>query len=269
MYQDILYEVDDPVATITINRPDRLNAFTRHTLGEIRDAVETAGADPDVVGIVITGEGRGFCAGLDAEDLTQATEEGAAGQKARALPPEETPGLFSYLLKIQKPVIAAVNGPCAGGGFVMACLCDIRFASPSAAFVTVFSKRGLIAEHGITWALPRLIGQGRAMDLLWSSRKVGGEEAARIGLVEFLTGDDDLLASAQDYVRDLAANASPASMADTKRMIYEHFGQEYDPAFRDAAATILPSLERPDAAEGVASFVERRPPAFPRLGAKA
>ncbi len=265
MYDDILYAIDDPVAIITLNRPDRLNAFTYKTLDELKDAVLKAQADPAVVGIVITGAGRGFCAGLDAVTLAESAGPGAS-RKVAAADPDETPGLFSYLLDVEKPVIAAVNGVAAGGGFVLVALCDIRFAAPEAVFTSVFSKRGLISEHGTSWILPRLLGAGRALDLLWSSRKVGAEEALRIGLVEFVTGSDDLLDQARAYIVDLAENVSPASMRETKRLVYSHMGLGYDPALRETHEAMRASLKRADAKEGVDSFVERRPPDFPRIG---
>lgn len=265
MYEDIIYEVTDPVAVIRLNRPDRLNAFTYRTLAELRDAVEKAAADKAVVGIVITGEGRGFCAGLDAETLAETAAAGKSSNN-RVADTTEVPGLFTYFLAVDKPIVAAVNGVAAGGGFVLAALCDVRFASAEAAFTTVFSKRGLISEHGTSWILPRLLGPGRALDLLWTSRKIGGEEAARIGLVEYLVDHGDLLQSAKTYIEDLAANVSPASIRDTKHLVYNHLGLGYKPALREANELTEQSLSRVDVTEGVQSFVERRPPNFPRLG---
>ena len=260
---EIEVETVDPVCTIRLDRPERLNALTNTMLRELRDAVDAAAANPAVVGIVITGNGRGFCSGLDAGVLTEAT---AAGSSIRPqLAEGALPGLFSYLLRVPKPVIAAVNGACAGGGFVLAALCDLRFASTEAFFTTVFSKRGLIAEHGTTWVLPRLIGTGRALDLLWSSRRVGASEAARMGLVECVTEPDAVVSAAQEYIRELAANVSPASLADTKRLVNAHWGTNYPEALAEIDEVQYAALDRPDAAEGAASFVERRVPNFPRL----
>jgi len=265
MYDHLLYEVHDPVATITLNRPDQLNAFTYAMLAELRNAIESAAGDPAVVGIIITGAGRGFCAGLDAEVLAQASAPGQPDRE-KGVEDDELPGLFSYFLSIEKPIIAAVNGVAAGGGFVLAALSDIRFAGPDAAFTTIFSKRGLISEHGSAWILPRLMGAGRALDLLWSSRKINAEDAYAMGLVEFLTDGDDLLQQAGDYIRELAANASPASLRDTKRLVYDNLGMTYGPALQQAHGLQEASLLRADAVEGVKSFVERRPPNFDRLG---
>ena len=266
MPEHILCEVDDPVATITLNRPDALNAFTYAMLADLRAAIDAAAADPAVVGIVITGAGRGFCAGLDADVLAQASEPGQPNRQKQGVEDEDLPGLFTYFLSVEKPIIAAINGVAAGGGFVMAALSDVRFAGQSAAFTTIFSKRGLVAEHGSAWILPRLMGPGRALDLLWSSRKISAAEAHATGLVEYLVDDDALVGAAQGYVRDLAANVSPASLRDTKRLVYDNLGIEYGPALRQAHRLQEASLLRRDAVEGVQSFVERRPPSFDRLG---
>src|SRR5205807_8087121 len=150
-------------------------------LAEFRRTVDEAGRDPRVVGIVITGAGRGFCSGLDASALQETTTTGSSSRRETA----GVPGMFTWLLEVPKPVIAAVNGVAAGGGFVLAVMSDIRIASADASFTTIFSKRGLIAEHGTTWIVPRLIGAGRALDLLWTSRKIDADEAYRTGLVEY------------------------------------------------------------------------------------
>jgi enoyl-CoA hydratase/carnithine racemase len=262
----VLYEVDDPVAVVTLNRPEKLNALTYPMLAAFRAAIERAEADPRVVGIVVAGAGRGFCAGLDAEVLKQTTAPGAVRGVADPAS-AEVPGLFTYLLAIGKPVIAAVNGPAAGGGFVLAVMSDIRFASTAASFTTVFSKRGLVAEHGTSWILPRLLGAGRALDLLWSSRRVDANEALRLGLVDDVVEPDDLLARARRYIVELAAVASPGSLRDTKRLVYEHLGLGYPAALRDAERVQWAAIERPDAAEGAMSLIERRPASFTRLGA--
>ncbi|MCC6434186.1 MAG: enoyl-CoA hydratase/isomerase family protein [Acidimicrobiales bacterium] len=272
-YQDIVVHTADPVCVITLNRPEKLNAFTYRTLGELRRAVEAAAADPAVVGIVITGAGRGFSAGLDADTLAAVT--GAAG--AGEVPAEaavvgrgadgELPGLFSYLLQVPKPVVAALNGVAAGGGVVLAALCDVRIASVDASLTTVFLKRGLVAEHGTSWVLPRLLGPGRALDLLWTSRRIGAEEALAAGMVEHVVPAAELLERAVAYVREIAANASPAAVAATKRMVYEHLGLGYADALRDADREQWLALDGPDAAEGAAALLEKRPPRFGRLGA--
>ena len=175
--------------------------------------------------------------------------------------------MFTWLLSVPKPVISAVNGVAAGGGFVLAAMSDLRIASTAGSFTTIFSKRGLVAEHGTTWIVPRLIGTGAALDLLWSSRKIDASEAHRIGLVQQVVEPDALLDTARDYIKDLATNVSPASLADTKRLVYRHLGIDYEAALREADEIQYASLDRIDAKEGVAALLEKRPPDFPRLGA--
>lgn len=265
--KDILVELADPVAVIRLNRPDKLNALTYPMLAELRAAVDAAAANPAVVGIVITGEGRGFCPGLDAAVLAATTVSGR-GARAEAPASEELPGLFTYLLDIRKPVIAAVNGVAAGGGFVLAALCDVRFASTEASFTSIFTKRGLVAEHGTTWIVPRLVGVGRALDLLWTSRRIDAAEAERIGLVEYVVAPDALVAAATAYVAELADTVSPEAIADTKRMVYAHAGLGYPEALRDVDEVQWRAVARSDAREGANALIERRPPRFARLGAK-
>ena len=259
---EILVEVDDPVATITLNRPETLNALTYSMLTALREAIEGAARDPRVVGIVITGAGRGFCSGLDASALQKTTTVGSSSRPKS----DGVPGMFTWLLSIPKPVISAVNGVAAGGGFVLTVMSDLRIASTNGSFTSIFSKRGLIAEHGTTWIVPRLIGAGAALDLLWSSRKIDAAEAHRIGLVQQVVQPDDLLATARRYVVDLAENVSPASLADTKRLVYEGFGVRYPDALETVDGVQYAALDRVDAKEGAAALMEKRAPSFPRLG---
>ena len=149
---------------------------------------------------------------------------------------------------------------------MLATMCDLRFGGPGTRFTTVFSKRGLVSEHGVTWTTPRLVGLGRSLDLLWTSRMVDAEEAHRIGLLEFLV--DDPLAEAKEYIRTLAGTVSPTAMADTKRMVWDHAGLDVDTSLDDMAEVVQSQFGRPDVAEGVHSFLEKRPPEFPRLGSK-
>ena len=261
---DIEYELDDSIAIVRLNRPEKLNAFTFAMIERIRDAVERASADERVVAIIVTGTGRAFSAGLDAADLARSTK-GGTPSSARDAAPDELPALFSYLLRVPKPIIAAVNGVAAGGGFVLAMMCDLRFAESDASFTTVFSKRGLIAEHGTAWLLPRIVGTGRALDLLWSSRRFDAAEAYRIGFVDRLVPREKLIDETKAYLRELAANISPNSLAVIKSEVYRHWSLAMEPAFRDADDLMRAALKHPDAAEGVASFVERRPPRFRRV----
>ena len=255
-------EVVGPVGIVRLERPEKLNAITYRMIADLRTHVDAVAADERVVGIVIIGSGRGFCAGLDLEDLARTTQTGV-GSAPAAPDPAELPALFSYLLRVPKPVVAAVNGVAAGGGFVLAMMCDLRFAAATgASFTTAFSKRGLIAEHGTSWLLPRLVGTSRALDLLWSARCIDAAEAFRMGFVDRLVDDDALLDESCAYIRDLAANVSPRSMARMKALVHRGWSAPIDVALREVDAEMDDALSHPDAAEGVASFLQRRPPAF-------
>ena len=264
-YRDVELEIDDPVAVLRLNRPEKLNAFTYDTLREIRAAIDACASDRRVVGIVITGNGRGFCAGLDAAALAAVTaapnERREADRNDAALP-----GIFSYLLEVPKPVIAAVNGVAAGGGMILALMSDLRIASNDASFTTVFLKRGLIAEHGSSWLLPRLVGIGRALDLLWMSDRIDAATALKYGLVESVVAPAALLSTACDYVRKLAVTSSPAAIAETKRLLYRHVGTGYVEALREADASQWRFVASADAREGAAALLEKRAPKFTRLG---
>ena len=263
-YTDIELEIDDPVAVLRLNRPEKLNAFTYHTLGEIRRAIDACVVDTRVVGIVITGNGRGFSSGLDSQVLAAVTGQGKSST-AHA-DPEQLPGIFSYLLQVPKPVIAAVNGVAAGGGLILALMSDLRIASTAASFTTVFLKRGLIAEHGSSWLLPRLVGTGRALDLLWMSDRIDAATAHAMGLVEKLAEPEALLDVAKDYVRRLAATSSPLAIAETKRLLYRHLGVGYAEALREANVAQDRFVAADDAVEGAAALIEKRAPKFKRLG---
>src|SRR5215471_9677437 len=258
---NVITEIEDPVAIVRLNRPEKLNAFTFAMIEEIRSALNRAAADDGVVGIVITGNGRAFSAGLDAGDLRRSTQEGSPPPQTPP-EPDELPALFSYILRISKPVIAAVNGVTAGGGFVLAMMCDLRFASENASFTTVFSKRGLIAEHGTSWLLPRMVGVSRALDLLWSSRRIDAAEALRIGLVDRVVPLEGLMAAVEAYAADLAAHVSPRALAVIKGQAHRHLECGFDEAARGAEQLMGQALTHPDATEGAQSFIERRAPKF-------
>jgi enoyl-CoA hydratase/carnithine racemase len=188
---NVHYARDGRIGLIRLNRPAALNAFTAEMVADIRSAAKEAEADPEVIAIVITGTGKAFCAGFDGTSLTQVMND-PSSEPVTTLA-DETPALFSFLQQISKPVIAAVNGVAAGGGFVLAMMSDLRFASTSASFTTVFARRGLIAECGLGWLLPRIVGTSRALDLLLSARRVDAQEAYRMGLVDRAVPDEQLL----------------------------------------------------------------------------
>lgn len=273
-YQDIIYEVDNPVAVITLNRPEALNAFTRTMLAEIRHALAAAEQDEQVVGIVLTGAGRGFCPGMDMNALNAISGGEAAGQddisKLKADPGDAELGdnfqvTYSYFMSIRKPIIAAINGACAGLGLAIATMTDLRIVERSAKFSTAFSQRGLIAEHGISWTLPRLIGSGNALDLLWSARKFTGEEAKTLGLAEQLVDDGESLRAAIAYIKNLAASSAPKSLQVMKAQVYRHMNMQLGEAMRETNDWMAASLKRDDFKEGVRSFIEKRPPNFQRV----
>ena len=274
MYQDINYDVRAPVAIITMNRPDSLNAFTGRMLAEIRHALATAERNSDVIGMVLTGAGRGFCAGMDMNALNQMSsgaDEGGDDLSELAASPgnpdmgENFQVTYSYLLSVRKPLLAAINGACAGLGFAVAMLCDMRFVEQSARFSTAFSQRGLIAEHGLSWILPRVIGPSRALDLLWSARKFDGVEAERMGLVDRLVEDGASLDAAMAYIEELAASAAPNSLMVMKQQVYRHLNMPLGESMKETNTLMAESLSRSDFREGVRSFIEKRPPEFARL----
>lgn len=275
MYGDIAYAIDGPVATITLNRPDKLNATTPRMMAELRHALADAERNAGVAGVVLTGAGRGFCAGADMAGLQEIQREGRIGAEgAEGLEPAD-PGDkamgadfqrgLAYLMSVRKPVLAAINGPCAGYGFSLAMFCDLRFASESALFTTAFAQRGLVAEHGMSWVLPRLLGSARALDILWSGRKFDANEALQLGVVSRVLPPDQLLAEATAYLRELAERCSPASIMHMKQQIYQHMQKPLGEAMRETEALMAESVTWPDFKEGIASFMERRPPQFPPL----
>ena len=273
-YEEIIYEVSDPVATITLNRPAALNALTAKMLAEIRHAVAAAEQDKSVVGIVLTGAGRGFCPGMDMNAL-DSMSSGSGGARDDLSHLQASPGdadmgenfrlAYTYLMSVRKPIIAAINGACAGLGFAIATLADLRVVERQAKFSTAFSQRGLIAEHGVSWTLPRLIGSGNALDLLWSARKFNGEEAKEIGLAERLVETGEALATAQEYVRNLAASAAPVSLQVMKSQVYRHLNMPLGEAIAETNDWMAQSLTKDDFREGVRSFIEKRPPQFTRV----
>src|SRR5256712_14203676 len=275
MYEEIIYEVEDPVATITINRPEHLNALTARTQVELKHAMIAAERDERVVGIILTGAGRAFSAGADMRSLAEIAErrtvdrdDSLAQLEAECRGREVAPEFrvtWSFIPSLKKPVIAAVNGPCAGMSTAIATMCDLRFAAHRAVFTSSFSQRGLVAEHGLSWILPRLIGPAKALDLLWSARRVDAQEAERLGLVDRVVPGDELLATARGYIEDLARNSSPASIMIMKRQVYLHLMKPLHEAMEDTNRLMAESLTREDFREGVASFVEKRTPAFPRV----
>lgn len=277
-YEDLLYDVSDRVALITLNRPDRLNAWTGAMTASMRRAIGDAVADAGVRVIVVTGAGRGFCAGADM-NLLQELGGQPQGERVDRTHSDEGPGAampspsgidvaslyrqrYGYFLAAPKPIIAAINGPCAGLGLVVALYCDLRFASADAKFTTAFAQRGLIAEHGISWLLPRLVGSANALDLLLSARRFDGAEAERLGLVNRAFPAEALLGETMAYARALADTVSPRSMAMMKAQIHASPFQDFNTAIGIADRLMVESFACEDFREGVAHYVEKRAPRF-------
>jgi enoyl-CoA hydratase/carnithine racemase len=269
--QETQYHVADRVATITLNRPDKLNAWTSVMEGEVRAAISEAERDQNVRVIVLTGAGRGFCAGADISLLSsvatkgldsvqrtqvQSTADGGDGTR------KDFQKKYSYFPAITKPVIAAVNGPVVGLGLVIALYCDLRFASDAARFGTAFARRGLIAEYGMAWMLPRLVGHANALDLLFSARMIDAGEALRMGLVNQVFPQDAFHAKVREYAVDLASNVSPRSLRVIKRQVYDAMFLTLAESFEISEQEMLASLRCDDFKEGVAHFVEKRAPVF-------
>ena len=252
--QPVLYDVADGVAIVTLNRPDKLNAWSRDLETAYAEALDRAGADPDVRVVVVTGAGRGFCAGADM-DMLQGLSSGQGGA-SHVKPHHE------FEPAVPKPVIAAINGACAGLGLVHAALCDIRFAAAGAKFTSSFARRGLIAEHGVAWLLPRIVGFSRAMDILVSGRVFLAEEAERMGLVDRVVAPERLLDETLAYARELATWCSPASMKDIKEQLWHETGGSIADNVAAANRRMVASFERPDFKEGVDSYVQKREPRF-------
>lgn len=281
-YEQILYEVQDRIATVTLNRPERLNAWTPVMEREVRDAMTEATADEEVRVIILTGAGRGFCAGADLAGLNQASQNPAKSNtlaeriavtraEAYASGPIkgglDLPQAFSYrhayFPTVPKPIIAALNGPTAGIGLVVTLYADIRFASQAAIFTTAFARRGLVAEHGIDWILPRIVGLPNAIDLLLSARTITAEEALQMGLVNKVFAQESFMQDVRAYALDLARLVSPRSMRVMKHQLFRAQNLDFGAALHASIPDVVESLASEDFHEGVAHFLERRAPNFP------
>ena len=263
----VIYEVTPSgVAVLTLNRPDRLNTWGGDIATAFYAGLDRAEADPAVRVIVLTGRGKAFCAGA---------QLGSMGTVAKSIEETDERKLASlvgdrqpyYLTSLRKPVIAAINGSCVGIGLTQALMCDIRFAAAGAKFAASFARRGLIAEYGVSWILPRLTGWGVALDLLLSGRTFLADEAADLGLVKEVVPPEQLMKRVLDYAEDIAQNCSPASMAVIKRQAYGDAMREVADASSRSDALLQQSLQRPDVIEGITSFLEKRAPSFPGLSA--
>lgn len=254
----VLRDRDGGVLVLTLNRPERNNAWTVELEQEYSDALTDAAADSDVRAIVVTGAGKSFCPGLDMQVLA---ESGRSGKPLT----EELRRPMTLARLVPKPVIAAINGACAGIGVIQACAADVRFAVRGAKIATSFTRRGLPAEHGLSWILPRMVGTGAAMDLLLSGRTITAEYAHEIRLVDRLCEPGTVLEEAVAYARDIAENCAPRALAAIKQQVWSDWERSYEQS-RLVSLDLVETL-RSDLEEGSASYVEKRPPRFVPLSA--
>jgi enoyl-CoA hydratase/carnithine racemase len=263
---EVLYQVQDGVAIITLNRPKRGNAYTPKMQELYFDAIDRANDDVNVVAIVVTGSGNVFCVGADKDDLSDiqtGTTTTTSSTIKKKLTNRDTAQVQA--LEKDKPIVAAINGPVAGLGLVTALMCDVRFACKGVKFTTAFAKRGLVAEHGIAYVLPKIVGLSRALDLLMSSRVILTDEALSMGLINFVSSTpQQCLQDAIKYARDTGKLCSPAALAEIKKQIYTKPlspREDYDRAID----LMLRSFNHPDFKEGVGSLIEKRDPKFQGL----
>lgn len=251
----VLVRREGPVAVISFNRSEFRNSWSPDLENAYFDTLEQLAGDAEVKAAVLTGEGRDFCVGADMDGLnvTATTDEGkeVLGDRREIHP-----------LSFPKPLVCAIQGACAGIGLVQALMCDVRFSVPDATFTTAFSRIGLIAEHSISWLLPKHVGIGPSLDLLMSSRRFDGREAERLGLVNHLSEPGNVLSDAVAYAADLAERVSPTSMAIIKSQVYRHYTMDLVPSLDESDQLMMQTLSAPDFAEGVSSFMEKRSPRF-------
>jgi len=260
------YDVADGIATVTLHRPERMNAWTGRMHTEYRWLLAQADADPQVGAIIVTGEGRAFCAGADAKALEGHVAKGGydpgtpddLAEPGYGVRPEFD-AFFAYHFGLTKPIVAAINGPAAGVGFALACYCDLRFAAAGAKMTTAHGPLGLPAEYGLSWLLPRMIGLTRANDLLISSRKFLAEEALEMGLVNAVLPREQLLAHARGYVTDLLTRVAPSSLTATRHQIYADLHRTAAEAVVDSEQRLSAMMKSDDYREGVAAFIGKRP----------
>lgn len=273
-FTEIQYDAAGGLATVTLNRPDKLNAWTFTMEKEVQQAMAAAERDEAVRVILLTGAGRGFCAGMDLAQLghlagkrttVEELKTSLAGYTRgpqRADARDDFQRTYSYFPAILKPVIAALNGVTTGLGLVISLYCDLRIASDEAKFSTAFARRGLIAEHGLSWMLPRLVGHAHALDLLFTARTVDAAEALRIGLVNRVVPHEKFMETVRAYATELATMSSPRSLRIMKRQVYEALFQTLGEATDAANEEMFQSLVCDDFREGVAHFLQKRPPQF-------
>ena len=265
-YKVIEFKKRDQIATITLNRPDRLNAWTMRMHIEYRHALKAADEDAHVRAIIVTGNGRGFCAGADSRALEAVKKKGySSADKEELVWPgegisEDFRASFAYHYGLRKPVVAAINGPAAGVGLVIACYADIRFSAPGVKFTTSHGKLNFPAEYGLSWVLPRVIGLGRANDLLLTSRVFLSDEAFDVGLVNYLVPKDELMDRTTAYVKNMITSVSPRSLQETRHQIYKDLHRDVASSVEESERLIADMSKDEDFREGLDAYLEKRDP---------
>ncbi|MBV8360563.1 MAG: enoyl-CoA hydratase/isomerase family protein [Deltaproteobacteria bacterium] len=266
-FKDTTYHKSERIATITYNRPEKMNAWTPRMFEELHQAIDDAEKDLDIGAIIITGAGRAYCSGADMSGLNRmaqaADQPAAAGQPSSETQIEaDGMGRFAFMLSLKKPIIAAINGPAVGMGFANALYCDIRIASEKARMGLIFPRRGLAIEFGSSWLLPRIVGLANAVDLALTGRLIDAQEALRMGLVSRVVADGELMPAARALAADLATQCSPLGISYVKRFVYQHLYTDLATALRDEADSAGVMLHSQDFKEGVKAFLEKRAPKF-------
>lgn len=264
-YEEILYSVDGPVATITLHRPDKMNAFTNRMLKEIIDAFDRTDADDSVRAVIVTGSGKAFCAGADLSGGGETFAKGGSDVSAKSGVVRDGGGLVALrIFESKKPVIGAINGAAVGVGVTMTLPMDIRLASSAAKFGFVFAKRGIVPEAASSWFLPRLVGISQAAEWCYTGRIVSADDALAGRLVRSVHAPDDLLPAARAIAEEIAAGTAPVSVALTRQMLWRMLGADHPmQAHRVDSRAINSRGASADAREGVVSFLEKRPAQFP------
>jgi enoyl-CoA hydratase/carnithine racemase len=269
-FTDILYDKSERIATVTMNRPDKMNAWTAKMGAEMREAMLDADRDDNIGAIILTGAGRAYCAGADMSGLSEisqgrATAGGAVATPQDGLPKDARPDYrtpYSWMLALKKPVIGAINGACVGLGFTYSLYQDIRIASDKARMGLIFVQRGLAIERGSSWMLPRIIGATRAAELAVTGRLVDAQEALAIGLVNRVVPHDKLMETAREVASHIANKCSPLGVAQAKKMIWGHLFTDLATAIKEDDASMQMMTKSADFAEGVKAFIEKRSPRF-------
>jgi enoyl-CoA hydratase/carnithine racemase len=256
---ELLYEKDGPIATITLNRPERMNTISGPMLAELSEKLLTANADRDVRAIILTGSGRAFCAGLDLQDATSGTGIGGGGSMGTTLDLRDAPP--TVLHKLDTPVICALNGGAAGYGMDLALGCDIRVASSRAKLAAAFTKRGVLPESGGTWILPRLVGWAKAAEIIFTGRTLDADQCLALGLVNQVVPEAQLMEATRALANEIAANA-PLAVQSAKRMMRIGLSEQFDDHVHHVFLQLLPLFQSHDFREGMKSFLEKRDPKF-------